>query len=154
MSYSCDPMDCSSPASSVHGIFQARMLEKVAISYSRGSSWPRDRTCISMSPALAGRFFTTEPPGRPSKNESRKVKPTVQFSSVQLPSCVRLFATPWTAACQASLPLTISHPVISSSDALFSFWPQSFPASRTFHNEIRLLRSECLCSAQIHILES
>ena len=43
----CDPMDCSLPASSVHGILQARMLEWVAISSSRGSSPPRDRTYIS-----------------------------------------------------------------------------------------------------------
>ena len=42
----CKPMDCSPPGSSLHGIFQARILEQVAISYSRGSSWPRDRTCI------------------------------------------------------------------------------------------------------------
>ena len=37
----CDPMDCSLPGSSVHGIFQARILEWVAISISRGSSQPR-----------------------------------------------------------------------------------------------------------------
>ena len=37
-----DPMDCSLPGSSVHEIFQARMLERVAISFSRGSSQPRD----------------------------------------------------------------------------------------------------------------
>ena len=42
-----DPMDCSPPGSSVHGIFQARILEWVAISFSRGSSQPRDRTSIS-----------------------------------------------------------------------------------------------------------
>ena len=41
----CDPMDCSLPGSSVHGILQARILEWVTISFSRGSSsWPRDRT--------------------------------------------------------------------------------------------------------------
>ena len=39
--------DCSPPGSSVHGILQARILEWVAISFSRGSSRPRDRTCIS-----------------------------------------------------------------------------------------------------------
>ena len=39
-----NPMDCSLPGSSVHGIFQARVLEWVAISFSRGSSWPRDWT--------------------------------------------------------------------------------------------------------------
>ena len=42
----CDPMVCSPPGSSAHGILQARILEGVAISFSRGSSWPRDRTLI------------------------------------------------------------------------------------------------------------
>ena len=40
----CNPMNCSPPDSSVHGIFQARRLEWVAMSSSRGSSWPRNRT--------------------------------------------------------------------------------------------------------------
>ena len=43
----CSPVDCSPPGPSVHGIFQARILDWVVISYSRGSSGPRDRTCIS-----------------------------------------------------------------------------------------------------------
>ena len=43
----CDPLDCSPPHSFAHGIFQARILEQVAISFSRGSSWPRDLTHIS-----------------------------------------------------------------------------------------------------------
>ena len=43
----CDPLDCSPPGSSVHGISQARILEWVAISFSRGSSWPRDWTHVS-----------------------------------------------------------------------------------------------------------
>ena len=43
----CDLMDCSLPRSSVHVIFQARVLEWVAISFSRGSSQPRDRTQVS-----------------------------------------------------------------------------------------------------------
>ena len=43
----CDPMDCSLPGSSVHGIFQARILEWVAIPFSRGSSQPRDQTYVS-----------------------------------------------------------------------------------------------------------
>ena len=51
----CDPVDCSLPGSSVHGIFQARILEWVAISFSRGSSRPRDRTLVSCT---AGRRFT------------------------------------------------------------------------------------------------
>ena len=43
----CNPMDCSPPGSSVHGILQAGILEWVAISFSRGSSRPRDSACIS-----------------------------------------------------------------------------------------------------------
>ena len=43
----CDPTDCSPPGSSVHGIFQARTLEWVAISSIRGSSRPRDKTGVS-----------------------------------------------------------------------------------------------------------
>ena len=51
----CDPRDCIPPGSSVHGILQARILEWVAISFSRASSQPRDGTRVS---GLAGRFFT------------------------------------------------------------------------------------------------
>ena len=58
----CDPMDCSPPGSSVHGILQARVLEWVSRPSSMGPSQPRDRTLVS---CLAGRFFTTEPPGKP-----------------------------------------------------------------------------------------
>ena len=43
----CDPMDCSLPGSSVHGIFQAIVLEWISISFSRGSSQPRDQTQVS-----------------------------------------------------------------------------------------------------------
>ena len=57
----CDPVDCSPPGFSVHGILQARILEWVAIFSSRGSSWPWDWTHVSCT---AGRFFTTEPPGK------------------------------------------------------------------------------------------
>ena len=42
-----DPMDCASPGSSIDGISEARILEQVAISFSRGSSWPRNQTRIS-----------------------------------------------------------------------------------------------------------
>ena len=51
----CNPMDYSPPGSSVHGIFQARVPEWVAISFSRGSSWPRDRTRVYH---IVGRRFT------------------------------------------------------------------------------------------------
>ena len=51
----CHPMDYSLPGSSAHGILQARILEQVAIFFSRGSSQPRDKTQVSCT---AGRFFT------------------------------------------------------------------------------------------------
>ena len=61
----CDPMVCSPPGSSVREIIQARILERVPIASSRGSSWPRDRTPVSCGSWIAGGFFTTEPPGKP-----------------------------------------------------------------------------------------
>ena len=51
----CDPMDSSPPGSSIHGIFQATVLDWVAISFSRGSSRPKDQTQVSH---IAGRCFT------------------------------------------------------------------------------------------------
>ena len=51
----CNPMNCSLSGSSVHGIFQARVLEWITISFSRGSSWPRNWTPVSH---IAGRCFT------------------------------------------------------------------------------------------------
>ena len=84
-------MDCSPPGSSIHGTFQARILEWVAISYSRESSSARNQTCVSCVSQMAVRFFTTVLP-----------------QSVQSLSHVQLFVTPWIAACQASLPITNS----------------------------------------------
>ena len=125
----CDPIDCNPPGSSVRGIFQARILEWVAISFSRGSSQPRDRTASLTSPALAGGFFTSIPPGVIQQQfksfgfcsgletrarfgsehgglrasfvaQSLKNLPEMQ-EKVKLLSCVQLFATPWTVAYQA-----------------------------------------------------
>ena len=52
----CDSVDCSPPGSSIHGILQARILEWVAISFSRGSSWPRDWAQVS---CIAGKRFNS-----------------------------------------------------------------------------------------------
>ena len=87
MSDSWDSSDCSPPGSSVHSISQSRILEWVAIFFSRESSWPP-------SPALAGGFFTTEPP------------------SVQLLSRVQHLETLWTAVHQASLSITNSQSLL------------------------------------------
>ena len=54
----CDSLNRSPPGSCVHGILQARILGWVAMSSSRGSSWPKDGTCSSCT---AGEFFTSEP---------------------------------------------------------------------------------------------
>ena len=54
----CNPMDCSTPGSSVHGSLQARILEWVAMPFSRGSSRPRDWTCTCCISYIAGGFFT------------------------------------------------------------------------------------------------
>ena len=62
------PMDYSLPGSFVHGISQASTLEWVAISFSRGSSWSIDQTCIS---CLAGSSFTTEPLRKPLSHLSQ-----------------------------------------------------------------------------------
>ena len=55
----CNPMDCSLPGSSLHGILQARGLEWVAISFSRGSSRPRDRTQVSRIPGRCFNLWAT-----------------------------------------------------------------------------------------------
>ena len=93
----CDPVDCSLPSSCVHGILQARILEWVALPFSRDHPDPRIEPESLMSPALAGGFFTAS------------VTWEAQHSHlvVQLLSCIWPFATPWTAACQASLFFTI-----------------------------------------------
>ena len=133
----CDLMDCGPPGSSVHGILHARILEENsgAIPYSKGSSRPRNQTWVSPT---AGRFLTIWAtrettssyllisPQSHSEDDSADMDTRnfslilctqnsqkmsiwyVQFSSVQLLSHVRLFATPWTAAHQASLSITNS----------------------------------------------
>ena len=81
MSNSCDLLNCTAPGFSVHGISQARILEWVAISFSRGSSQPRDWSHLS---CIVGRFFTTEPDSFPLEG------PTCVISSVQLLSHIQL----------------------------------------------------------------
>ena len=84
-----DLVDCSLPTFSVHGIPQARILELTAVSFSRGSSRPRDWTqvsCLAGISCLEGRFFTTEPPGKPTKNVLNYI-----LNFVNLKNCANLF---------------------------------------------------------------
>ena len=131
-------MDYSVTGSPVHGLFQARILEWVTISFSRGYSWQRDQILIScVSYVSIGIWIlycwtTLE-------------AIFISFSSVQSLSRVQLFAIPWTAAHQASLSITnsrgllklmsielVMHPTILSSIVPFSSCLQSCPASECF----------------------
>ena len=84
----CDPLDCSSPRTSVHGILQARILEWVAISFSSGSSQPRDWTCVSCFVRQILYHWTT----REALNKC--VVTTYYFSEMQWklasPLCIRV----------------------------------------------------------------
>ena len=74
VSNSLDPMDCSLTGSSIHGIFQAKILEWVAISFSRGSSQPRNRTQVY---CIVGRcFYRLSHQGSPDIRRGQKEYPT------------------------------------------------------------------------------
>ena len=91
---------CSPPGSSVHGIFQARILEWIAISFSRGSSRPRDRTQVS---CIAGRFLTNWAMREAHRRAYVWFKK--QNKNKQVLNHVQLFATLWTVACQSPLSM-------------------------------------------------
>ena len=78
----CDPMGCSPPGSSDHGILQTRILEWVAMPSTRASSQTRDQTHIATSPALAGRFLTINTTWKPfltAKEHNHHLKQNVRF---------------------------------------------------------------------------
>ena len=77
---------CSPPNSSVHGIFQARILECV-LSSSRWSARPRDQTLFPMTPAFAGGFFTTKPPGEAHCNKRLYQNGSSRKDTSLTPSC-------------------------------------------------------------------
>ena len=134
----CNPMYCSLPGSSVHGILQARILEWVAISFSRGSSQPTDWTQVSR---IVDRCFTIWARAREALSFS------IQFSSVQFsrsvmsdslrphesqhtrPPCPSPTPRVYLNSCPSS---RWCHPAISSSVAPSSSFPQSLPASGSF----------------------
>ena len=108
----CDPMDCSLPGSSVHGISQARILEWVAVSFSRGSSRPRNQTCISY---ITGEYYI--PIKINLKNQYSghvKLNYRDENGSISCPAAaaksshVQFFAILWAIACQAPLSMGFS----------------------------------------------
>ena len=104
----CNPMDCGLPGSSVQGISQARMLEWVAISFSRGSSQSRDWIHVA---CLAGKFFTIEPPGKP---KSKILLPKYYYSR---PFFLSLFNLLGYSALQATDGSAGKNPPASGGDA-------------------------------------
>ena len=93
-------MDCSPPDSSLCGISQTRILEWVAVSFSRGSSWPRNWIYVcGIGRQILYHWGTWE---------VWHVAICCCRYSVQSLSCVQLFVTPWIAACQTSLSITNS----------------------------------------------
>ena len=127
-------MDCSPPGSSVHGISRERLLEWVAIPFSRGSSQPRDWTRVS---CIAGRFFTVW-----ATREALVVESLLLFSHSVMYDSLRPHGlqhprlpcrSPSPGTCSNSLPLSWScRPTISSSVFPFSSCLQCFPASGFF----------------------
>ena len=121
----CDSMDCSPPGSSLHGILQARVLEWVAISFSKGSSWPRDRTPVSHIPGRRFNLWAT-----------REAHEELQFSSGSL--CNPMDCTMPGFPVHHQLPeLTQTHihqvgDSFSSSVFPFSSHLWSFPESGSF----------------------
>ena len=107
----CDPVDCSSPGSSVHGILQATVLRWFAMTSSRRSSWPRNQTCISCNPCIAGGLSTAEPPGKPS----------FQFCFKNVCGCVKKYSK--------NVTVLMSRSVLSCSVTSDSLWPHGlYPA--------------------------
>ena len=89
-------MDSSPSSSSVHGIPQARILKWVAISFSRGSSPPRVELAFPVSPALAGGFFITQPPGKPYMSQFWHLNP-ISVVCIQCFWCVSKSSQPLTS---------------------------------------------------------
>ena len=69
----CDPIDCSPLGSSAHGVFKTRLWEWVAISYTRGSSWPRDGICISCISCIGRWILCSFPSGSDGKESACNV---------------------------------------------------------------------------------
>ena len=127
----CDPMDCSLPSSSIHGTSQAKIPERVAISFSRRSFRPRDWTHVSWIGRQILYHWATWEALMYIFSSIAQSCPTLQPHGLQparLPC-----PSPTPRACSSSRPLSQwCHPTISSSVAPFSSCLQSFPASGSF----------------------
>ena len=83
----CNSVDCVPPGSSIHRTLQARILEWVAISFSRGSSQPRYRTWVF---SISGRFLTTWAQGKPTLGHDQRLNKIIFTTEGNLPLCVQV----------------------------------------------------------------
>ena len=128
-------MDCSPPGSSVHGISQARILEWVAISFSRGSSWPRDQTHVF---CIAGGFFTIWATCLLLLFSHLVLSNSLWSHELQYAKLPHPSPSP--GACSNSCSLSWwCYPTISSSVIPFSSCLRSFPASGSFLSALRII---------------
>ena len=107
----CDPMDCSPLGSSIHGILQARILEWIAISFSRGSSWPRDRTQVSCVSCIGRQIlYHWAARGRPFKAVQMKAKTNEEggSSSLEWEAGSRDFGAPYFTEAFLSRPTDLT----------------------------------------------
>ena len=79
-----DPIDCNPSRASVHGIFPGKIVQRVAISSSRGFSRPQGQTSVSCSSCIAGGFLTAEPPGKPTIKKKKKKRKPYRYNHLML----------------------------------------------------------------------
>ena len=110
-----DSVDCSPPGSSVHGISQVRILECIAISFSKGSSWPGDQTRLSCTGRrILYHWATREAPWSLTKR--------AQLSSLSSPHHMRMpWESSWLQARKRAL--TRTQPLLTSWSQTFSPYP-------------------------------
>ena len=113
VAYNCNLMDCILPGSSVQGIFQTRILKLVVISFSRDLPNPRMEPTSLASPALAGVFFSTEPPGKPNKSHRQLIRTDMYFSFLEAGysrfGCQHEWVRTFFQVADFQLPLASSH---------------------------------------------
>ena len=108
-------MECSPPGSSVHEITQARILGWVAISFCRGSSWPRNRTHV---PCTAGGFFTAEPLEKPQLCSCSSFCPRLHSHKAYCISCL----LQWIATAVTSSGSYFSAPTLFTMMLVLATW--------------------------------
>ena len=119
----CDPMDCGPSGSSVHGVFLARIVKWVVISYSRGSSQPRDQTHVSCISCIADEFLPLSYQGRPiltvlHNTTLKNILCSAYSFLLQVPDLIAVSIVPPFLECQ--IVVIIQDYIVTFSDWLLS----------------------------------